>query len=184
MAAAAAAVARAESDADARQYAADSVDRAKNLLGDMREASEAKNYDEARSLAERAIAAAEQAIRDGATGKARAAEAAAAAATTDETAAEKRARDDATALVAAAKTSLAETERALAAARNVAGITLAFATTTNELQQIGRSLTAADADITNKNYSAASTKAQTARTAIVAIQRRVADAVQAANRKK
>ena len=159
------AVARAEADADAKQYAPASVNKAKELLATMESEAAAKHYDSAKELAAQAVAAADQAIKDGAAGKA-------------------QAQRDAAAVVSTAKSSLAELLRAVQAARGVRGITLDFASVDDSVRQVQQSLDGADRDMSSSAYADATAKAQAARSSISEIQRRLSDAVQAASRKK
>ena len=165
MEAATAAVGRAEADADARQYASESVARAKNLLARMQAEAEAKRYDSARTAAQEAADAADKAITDGA-------------------AAKTRAQEETASFISAAKSLLAEAERALNAAKQLRGIAIDFDATAGELSEVGGTIAAAETDMANGAFSAAGTKAQSARSAISAIQLRVSDAVQAASRRK
>ena len=91
------AMSRANADADARDYAPDSLSSAKSLITRMEAESAAKRYDSAKSLALQAKEAAEKAINDGAAAKA-------------------KAQTDASSQIASAKTTLAEVQRSLTAA--------------------------------------------------------------------
>lgn len=165
MDAATAAVAKAEADADAVQYAAPSVARAKDALARMQAAAEAKQYDSAKSLAQETIQAAEKAITDGAVGK-------------------NRARDESSALLQTVKTALAEASSSLAAAARIRGIGLDVAGTDREIQAAARIVDAMGADVSAGNYNAALTKGQGVRATLGTIQQRISGAVQAATRKK
>jgi hypothetical protein len=165
MDAATAAVAKAEADADAVQYAAPSVARAKDALARMQAAAEAKQYDSAKSLAQETIQAAEKAITDGAVGK-------------------NRARDESTALLQTVKTALTEASSSLAAAARIRGIGLDVAGTDREIQAAARIVDAMGADVSAGNYNAALTKGQGVRATLGTIQQRISGAVQAATRKK
>lgn len=163
--AATAAVAKAEADSDAVQYAAPSVARAKDSLARMQAAVAAKQYDSAKNLAQETIQAAEKAIADGASAKA-------------------RVRDESTALLGTVKTALAETSAALASAAKVKRINLDIAGTDKEIQAAGRVVEAMGADVATGKYNEAMTKGQSVRATLGSIQQRIIGAVQAASRKK
>ncbi len=105
-------------------------------------------------------------------------------AVSDEATDQTRARDESAAAVNAAKLLLAEAESALTSARDVKNISLDFATAAGELQDSAGLIAEAETDMAGGRYADAGTKAQTARSAISAVQRRIADAVQAAARSK
>ncbi len=159
------ALSRAQADADAREYAPDSITRAENLVKRMQSALDAKEYDSAKSLALEAKDAAEKAIADG-------------------TAAKEKARVDASTAISNAKNLLTEVRKALNGAKSVRGIRLDIPVTESDTNAAAQTVTAADADFTNAAYTAAYTKAQDARSALAGIQRRIADAVQVATRRK
>jgi flagellin-like hook-associated protein FlgL len=163
--AATAAVAKAEADSDAVLYAGPSVSRAKDSLARMQAAVAAKQYDDAKTLAQETIQAAEKAITDGAVAK-------------------NRARDESTALLLAVKTALAETDAALTAAAKVRGINLDVAGTDREIQAAGKVVDAMGTDVSSGKYSEALTKGQSVRSTLGTIQQRISTAVQAVSRKK
>jgi len=163
--AATAALAKAEADSDAVQYAAPSVTRAKDSLARMQAAVAAKQYDSARTLAQETIQASEKAIADGASAK-------------------TRARDESTALLLTVKTALAETGAALSAAAKVRGIKLDVAATDREIQAASKVVDAMGADVSSGNYNTAITKGQSGRASLGTIQQRISGAVQAVSRKK
>jgi hypothetical protein len=163
--AATAAVAKAEADADAVQYAAPSVARAKDSLARMQAAVAAKQYDSAKALAQETVQAADKAISDGASAKA-------------------RAREEATALLLTVKTALTDTSAALTAAAKVRGINLDVAGTDREIQAAAKVIEAMGADLSAGNYNAALSKGQSVRATLGTIQQRITSAVQAVSRKK
>ena len=163
--AAMAAVARAEADSDAVQYAAPALARAKDSLARMQAAVAEKQYENAKTLSQETIQAAERAIAEGASGK-------------------SRARDESTALLQTVKTALTDTSAALSAAAKVRGINLDVAGTDREIQAASRVVDAMSSDISSGNYNAAITKGQGVRSTLGTIQQRIGGAVQAASRKK
>ncbi len=165
MDAARSALARAEDNADAVEYAPESITRAHSLVRRMERAAEEEEYDSARSLALEAVSAAEQAIVDGA-------------------AAKEDARNDASAAISEATDLLNEVEQALAAAGEVRGLTLDTSATTRELDAVAQEIAAAEDDFAQENYISAQNTARDARSSLAGIQRRIAEAVQAATRRK
>ncbi|OHD79237.1 MAG: hypothetical protein A3J97_15830 [Spirochaetes bacterium RIFOXYC1_FULL_54_7] len=163
--AATAAVAKAEADSDAVQYAAPSIARAKDSLARMQAAVAAKQYDSAKTLAQETIQAAEKAIADGASAK-------------------TRARDESTALLLTVKTALADTGAALTAAAKVRGIGLDVAATDREIQAAAKVVDAMGTDVSSGKYNDALTKGQGVRATLGTIQQRISGAVQAVSRKK
>jgi hypothetical protein len=159
------AVTRAENDADAVTYAGNTLLRAKDALTRMQEDANSKRYDSAKSLAAEAVAAAEKAIADGKSGAA-------------------RARDDAANLLSTVKNSMAETESSLNNARQVRDISLNASTLAGDLQAVQGVIDDADKSFSAANYRDASSKGQTARSALEDIKARIAEATQAISRKK
>ncbi len=165
MEAATQAMTRAEADADARDYAPDSLAKARDLIARMQAESADKRYEEAKALATEAAQAADKAIQDGASGKA-------------------KAKNDAAALVSTTKATVAEVEQAFAAAKKVRRIVLDAAALDRDITDTAKAIAAAESDTAKADYKAAIAKAQGARSALAGIQKRIADAVQAASRKK
>ena len=163
--AAKAALARAESNADAREYAPDSIARAKSLVERMDAAVEEKEYESAKNLALEAVSAAEKVIEDGASAK-------------------EKARNDAAAAISSAKDLLSEVETSLTAAGKVRGIALDVSATEQELGSAAQEITSAESDFAKEAFTSAQTRAQNARSSLADIQRRIAGAVQAATRRK
>lgn len=159
------ALARAENNADVREYAPDSLSRAKSLVDRMQAEVATKRYDSAKSLALEAVAAADKAIRDGASAKG-------------------KARTDTASSIASVKTVLEEIRQTLSAAEKVKGISLDLPAMERDINAVVQTLSAADADLTNNNFTGASEKAQNARSLLSGIQRRISDAVQKATRRK
>lgn len=159
------AMARAESSADARDYAPESLTRARDLIARMQADSAEKRYDEAKALAAEATQAAEKAIQDGVSAKA-------------------KAKADSAALVSAVKSTLAEVQASFAAARKVRRVVLDVAAVDKGLKDAAATLAAAESDAAKADYKAASVKAQGARSLLAGFQKTISDAVQAASRKK
>jgi hypothetical protein len=163
--AAVAAVAKAEANPDAVEYANVSINRAKEALSRMQTELAAKNYEAVKAISQEVIQAAEKAISDGAAAKA-------------------RARDEATALITSLRSLLAEAEQALAAARAVKGIVFDDAAAERDIRQAAGNIASAGTDLTAGNFRAVMTKGQAARSVLGSVQQRIAVAVQAASRKK
>jgi hypothetical protein len=159
------ALTKAEADADARLYAPDSLTKARDLIARMKAGSDEKRYDDAKTLAAEAVAAAEKAIQDGAAGKA-------------------KAKSDAASLIATVKSTLAEVQQAFAAARKVRGIKLDTTAVEAGLGDAAANLAGAESDNAKADYKAATAKAQSARSSLASLQNLVTSAVQATSRKK
>ena len=158
------AVIRAEDDADAVNYAGNSLIRARDALARMQSEADAKRFDAARSFAAEAISAAERAITDGRTGAA-------------------RARDEAANLVNSLSTPLAETTNALNAARQVSSLNLDFNALSRDLDSARRSYEDARQSLAANNYRDAITQGQNVRTLLSGINARLNEASQAVLRK-
>ena len=159
------ALARAEADADAREYAPESLVRAQNLVDRMRAAVDAEDYDLARNLAQDAVAAAGKAITDGA-------------------AAKETARNNASAAISGAKSLFTEVENSLSGAKNVSGISLDISAIEKDISAAAQIISAAENDFANADYATAQSKAKDAQSALADIQRYIADAVQKVTRRK
>lgn len=164
MAAARQAVEEAAADPDVRQYAPQSLEEAQQLLSDMDSAAENEEYDSARTLAQEAITAAEQAVQDAATAKG-------------------SARDDAESAVASAAAELEEARTALEDSRDVPGIRLDFRSAERDLQDGAEAVSTAEANLQDEQFAQAETTAENARSTISDVVRRISNAVQAASRK-
>jgi hypothetical protein len=162
---AAAAVTRAENDADAVTYAGNVLIRARDTLTRMEIEAEAKRYDAARALAAEAISAADKAIADGRAGA-------------------ERARAEATTLVSGLRTSLTETEAALNAARQVRNIKLDFDAVSQSLAGVRTTVEEAERALLASNYQTAREKAMGVRSALGGINIQISDATRAASRKQ
>jgi hypothetical protein len=163
--AAKAAVAKAAANSDVVTYAPEALARAQSALADMETQLTAKKYDKVKTLALEASAAAEKAITDAVAGK-------------------ESVKADAAALIAAMKKKLPEAEKTIAAAKRIAKTGLDFAALAKAIAAAKASITGADADYANGNYMAAYNKATAVQTALADGEKTVADAVQAATKKK
>lgn len=159
------ALARAEANADARDYAPESLTKARDLVARMQADAADKRYADAKTLAAEATKAADKAIQDGVNAKA-------------------RAKTDSGALLSTVKATLAEVQAAYASAKKVKRVKLDGATIDKGIQEAGAAIAAAESDIAKTDYKAATVKAQGARSLLANLQKIIADAVQAASRKK
>lgn len=160
-----AALERAEENADAREYAPESLNRARSLVERMQSAVDEEDYDSAETLAIEAVSAAEQAIEDGA-------------------AAKEKARGDASSAIESAKTLLREVEQSFNAARDVRGIALDISSIRDDIDAASDEIATAEDEFQEASYAAAENTARNARSALGEIQSKIADAVQAATRRK
>ncbi|GHU78031.1 hypothetical protein FACS189462_1570 [Spirochaetia bacterium] len=165
MEAAAAAVTRAENDADAVTYAANSLARAREALSRMQVEADSKKYDAAKNYAAEAVSAAEKAITDGKAGAA-------------------RARDEATSLVNSVKDSLTETEKSINAAQGVKNINLDFNAIDQDFDTAKVTTSQAEQSLTGANYQDALDKGRTARGLLSDINGKISGAATSASRKK
>lgn len=159
------AVAKAESDADAPVYAAETLASAKDSLSRTLKESEAKRYDQAKALALETVQIAEKAISDGKAGK-------------------ERAKTSAASTIESVKSDVADAEKALAGARKTRGVKLDFAAVASEIDAVKKNLAAAESDFNNGAYKYALEKAESAQAAIRDITGRISTAVRAVSRKK
>ncbi|MCX7029893.1 MAG: DUF4398 domain-containing protein [Spirochaetes bacterium] len=163
--AAKAAVAKAAANSDVVMYASEALARAQDALSRMQTELTAKKYDKVKTLALEASAAAEKAITEALANK-------------------EKVKADAAALIAAMKKALPEAEKTITAAKRIPRTGLDFAALAKALTGAKASLTAADADYANGNFKAAWNKATAVQTALADGSKTVADAVQAATKKK
>ena len=163
--AAKAAVAKAAANSDVVTYAPELLARAQDALSRMQAELTAKKYDKVKTLALEASAAAEKAITEAVANK-------------------EKVKADAAALIAAMKKKLPEAEKTIAAAKRIPKTGLDFAALAKALTSARASITGADADYANGNYMAAYNKATSVQTALADGERTVANAVQAATKKK
>ena len=163
--AAKAAVAKAAANSDVVTYAPEALARAQDALSKMQTELTAKHYDKVKTIALEASAAAEKALADA-------------------TANKEKVKADAAALIAAMKKKLTEAEKTITAAKRIPRTGLDFTALAKALTGAKTSLTEADADYANGNFMAAWNKATAVQTTIADREKTVADAVQAATKKK
>jgi hypothetical protein len=163
--AAKAAVAKAAADNDVVTYAPDSLAKAQDALSRMQTELTAKHYDKVKTIALEASAAAQKAISDAAANK-------------------EKVKADAAALIAAMKKALPEAEKTVAAAKRIPRTGLDFAALAKTLAGAKASLGQADTDYASGSFMAAWNKASGVQTTLADSQKKVADAVQAATKKK
>ncbi|MDR0290380.1 MAG: DUF4398 domain-containing protein [Treponema sp.] len=158
------AVTRAENDTNAVTYAFNSIARARDSLMQMRDATENKRYDAAKSYAAEATAAAERAISEGRSGAA-------------------RAREDAAAVVAQLPPLIEETEQGLNAAR-AAGLPLDFGTLDSDFDTALETANQAQTDLYANRYQEAINQGRIARDELHDINQELSTAAMAVSRKK
>jgi hypothetical protein len=163
--AAKAAVAKAAANSDVVTYAPELLVRAQKALADMATQLAAKKYDKVKTLALEASAAAEKAISEA-------------------VAIKVKVKADAAALIAAMKKAIPEAEKTIAAAKRIPRTGLDFAALSKALTGAKTSLAAAEADQANGNFMAALNKTTAVQTAVADGEKTVADAVQAATKRK
>jgi hypothetical protein len=162
---AAAAVTRAENDADAVTYAGSTLSRARDALSRMKTEAESKRYDAAKTYAAEAIAAADKAIADGRSGAV-------------------RAREEAVSLVDGLKPAIAETEQTIRSARARGTVQIDFNTVNQDFDAARRSADQAAVSLAGNNYQDALDKGRSARAGLSDINARISSAATAASRKK
>jgi PBP1b-binding outer membrane lipoprotein LpoB len=158
------AVTRAENDADAVLYAANSIARAKDALARMQAEADSKRYDAAKTYAAEAVAAAEKALADGRSGA-------------------LRARNEAETLVAALRPTIAETDNGLQAARS-AGLAVDFDALNRDFDAARQNVAQAESALSGNRYEDALNSGRSAQSGISDINQRLSDAVMAVSRKK
>jgi hypothetical protein len=159
------AVAEAGKNADIAAYAPETLKSAQDKLAQMEAELTAKHYDKVKSLALDAKAVATNAMSEAARGK-------------------EKARADATALISALKQAIPEAAKKLAAAAKARGVKLDFAGLTKQLAEARAAVADADKDATDGNFAVALQKATVVQARLSDAERAIADAVQAAGKKK
>ncbi|MDR0877485.1 MAG: DUF4398 domain-containing protein [Treponema sp.] len=162
---AAAAVTRAENDADAVTYAGSTLSRARDALSRMQTEADSKRYDAAKTYAAEAIAAADKAIADGRSGAA-------------------RARDEAAALVDSLRPAIAETEQTIRSAQTRGNVQVDFTAVNQDFDAARRTADQAAISLAGNNYQDALDKGRSARAGLSDINARLTSAATAASRKK
>ena len=159
------AVTRAENDANAVTYAANTLVRARDALSRMQSEADAKRYDAAKNFANEAISAAEKAIEDGRY-------------------ASIRAREEAANLVNSLAAPLAETATAVNAAGEVDNINLDLDALSRDMNQAQRTYNDARQSLASENYPDTVSKCYSVRSLLADINGKLTQAVQSAARKK
>jgi uncharacterized phage infection (PIP) family protein YhgE len=165
MNAASAALTRAENDADAVTYAANTLARARDAFNRMQTEADAKRYDSAKTFAAETVSAAEKAVADGRIGA-------------------ERTREDAASLVAGLKNTVAETEDSIRAAKRAQNLQLDFGAIDRDFETARRTVDQAEVSLAGNNYADAMDKGRTARGLLGGISERLSSAAAAASRKK
>jgi len=150
------AVLRAENDNDAVLYAPNTLARARDALGRMRQEADSRRFDSARAYAAEAIAAAERAISEGRAGA-------------------EHARREAHALISDLPPLIAETEQGMNAARG-AGLDLDFEPLDNAFNGAVETANQAVDAYSTGLYGDALARGRSARNALVDINQRIAGA--------
>jgi len=158
------AVIRAENDADAVNYAPDTLVRARDALTRMQAEADARRFDAARNFAAEAIHLAERAIAEGHAGAG-------------------RARNEAASLVDSLSAPLAQVSSALNVARQASDLALDFDALSWSLDSARRSYNGARISLEENNYMDAIAQAQNARLLLADISARMNQAAQLAGRK-
>jgi hypothetical protein len=158
------ALTRAENDADAALYAANTLARARDAVKRMQAEADSKRYDAAKTYAAEAVAAADKAIADGRAGAA-------------------RAREEAAALVAELPPAIAETEQGLRSGRQ-ANLALDFPALNQDLNAARLNANQAEAALAGNLYQDALEKGRNARAGLSDINQKLSAAATAVSRKK
>jgi hypothetical protein len=159
------AVAEAGKNADIVAYAPETLKSAQDKLAQMEAELTAKHFDKVKALALDAKAVATSAASEAARGR-------------------EKAQADATALISALKQAIPEAAKKLAAAAKARGVKLDFAGLTKQLAAARATVADADKDATDGNFAASLQKATAAQAQLSDAERAIADAVQAAGKKK
>jgi hypothetical protein len=160
-----AAVTAAENNANALAYAGSSLVRAREALTRMQEAADSKRYDEAKTLASEAVAAAQRAVTDG-------------------RALAEQAKTEAENLVEEVKAAALETEEVIEKAKTVKNIDLDFTALDGDFTDARRALDQAEISLAAGNYQEASERSRSARAALSDVTGRIAEATTIVSRKK
>jgi hypothetical protein len=159
------AVSAAAGNADVTAYAADSLKAAQDKLAQMETELTAKHYDNVKTLAVAAKAAADTAVSDAASNKG-------------------KAQTDATNLIDALKKAIPDANKKIAAARKIRGIKVDFAALTKQLAGASAAIADAEADLNAGNYASALQKATAVQNQLSDGEKLLSDAMQAATKKK
>ena len=159
------AVARAENNADAVNFAGITLTRAKDALNNMQIEADAKRYEAARNYAAEALDLAERAIDEGMIGAI-------------------LAREEAAALNNSLRGLLGETENAIDVAGTDGSLDLDMDALSLELDSVRRLYDEAQQDLQDDNLQGAIARNEAVRSALSDINGRITEAAQAASRKK
>jgi hypothetical protein len=159
------AVADAGKNSDIAAYAPETLKSAQDKLAQMESELAAKHYDKVKSLALDAKAVAASAASEAVRGR-------------------EKAKADATALIAALTQAIPETAKKLAAAAKARAVKLDFAGLTKQLTAARAAVAEADKDAADGNFAVALQKATVVQAQLSDAERAIADAVQAAGKKK
>ncbi|MDX9898538.1 MAG: hypothetical protein RBT62_06440 [Spirochaetia bacterium] len=163
--AASASLSKAETDADTRLYAPDSLARVRDIVKRMQAEVDAKRYPAAKALALEVVSASEEAMREGAAGKA-------------------KAKTEASTALDAAKTALLEARTAFDAAIKLRRLDLDVPLADRAIEDAASSIISAESDFAASGFRESLTKAKASRAALATVQQRIADAIRAASAKK
>nr|AGS54123.1 hypothetical protein [uncultured bacterium contig00021] len=159
------AVTRAENNADAVNYAANTLLLARQALVNMQNEADSKRYESAKNYAEEAISLAAKAEEDGRAGA-------------------LRARDEAATLVNSLESQLAETANALRTAAQDTSLDLNVNALSSQLDSARSIYGDARRDLQANNYRDAITRGQTVRSMLSDINAQINNAAQVVARKK
>ena len=151
------AVTRAENDADAVQYAGNTLTRARDTLKRMQTEADSKRYDAAKTLANEAIAAAEKAIADGRAGAA-------------------RAREEANSLLSALRPEIQQTGQSIQSAQQ-AGLKLDYSALNSDFETARQSAAQAETAFSGNRYQDALERGRSARSVLSGINQKLTNAV-------
>lgn len=151
------AVTRAENDANAVQYAGNTLARARDALNRMQVEADSKRYDAAKTLANEAIAAAEKAISDGQDGAA-------------------RAREEAAAMLSSLRSEIEQTGQGIQSARN-AGLKLDFNSLNSDFDTARQSADQAEVAHSGNRHQDAMERSRNARSILSGINQKLTNAV-------
>ena len=151
------AVTRAENDANAVQFAGNTLARARDALNRMQAEADSKRYDAARTLANEAIAAAEKAISDGRDGA-------------------TRARDEAAALLSSLRSEIEQTGQGIQSAQS-AGLKLDFNSLNSDFDTARQSADQAEVAHSGNRHQDALERGRNARSILSGINQKLTNAV-------
>ncbi len=169
------------------EYAGNTLTQAQNAYRRMNEAANAKQYDEAKLLAEETINLAERAVSEARTAEAKALADARNAKAAEEAAAadnDEEAGADALRLINTVQSSIAEAEQALKNAQTVRNIELNTNAVLHEIEMAKQLIQEAEASLAEKKYEEAEDAAADARSAVSTAMTLIAEAARERSSKK